>query len=626
MATPDPAPLEIQDLSLGFAVGGRVAPVLRDVSLRLHPEEVVGLVGESGSGKSTILYAVMNHLAPNARIDSGRVRYRGTDLLAADRPTLDRIRGRRIAMVFQDPGTALNPSMRVGRQIVEVLRRHLHMGQAQARERTLDLLRQVRLDDPARVFGAYPHELSGGMKQRAMIAMALSGEPDVLLMDEPTTGLDVIVQGHILRLIALLRHEVRAAILFVSHDLGAVAQIADRIGVLYAGDLMEIGPARDVLTRPRNPYTRGLLAAVPRASGRAALRAIPGSASNDPTRFERCVFADRCADVDALCRTSRPALVPISGGPHASRCHFAAELAGRAHTRGGAPELADTPAGDGPGGPLLRVRDLCVEYRRRGGLLGMRPRATTRALDGVSLTLGREQVVAVVGESGSGKSTLARTILRLEDRRSGVIEFEGRDVFAFGAQDLMRFRRSVQIVFQNPTSSLNPSRTVHEIVARPLRLQGLPARDVRERVRGALAAVNLGEGFLERYPHALSGGEKQRVALARAFVTEPVLVILDEPTTALDVSVQATILELLQALRSRARCAYLLISHDLAVVRHLAHEVIVMRGGAVCEAGPVARLFERPSHGYTRELLAAVPKLPKDGAPARAPGSEDRAF
>ncbi|HLI12097.1 MAG TPA: ABC transporter ATP-binding protein [Alphaproteobacteria bacterium] len=605
MAANEPV-IAVENLSLSFQVGGERLPALKELSLSLHRDEILGLVGESGSGKSTALFAIMNYLPENAVVEAGAIRYRGVDLLEQDRAALDRIRGNRLAMVYQDPGAALNPSIPLGRQIAEALERHLGLAGGQARRRTLELLRLVQLEDAERVYAAYPHQLSGGMRQRVVIAMALSCDPDALLMDEPTTALDVIVQGHVLELVRRLRSEVHAATLFVSHDIGAVAKLADRIGVLYAGELMELGSAEAVLRHSRNPYTRGLLAAVPRISGRARLQGIPGTASRAPSRFAHCVFADRCPAVAAICRAERPALIEIPSHGLRSRCHFAAQpekLAGlpRAH-----PAATADAAASGGSRPLLEVRGLSVAYRRPAKFLGRRGEVVA-AVRNVSFRLMRERVLGIVGESGSGKSTIARAILRLEPRTQGEILFEGRNIFALDAAALRRFRRSVQIVFQNPMSSLNPRKTIAELVGRPLLLDGVPARKAQERVLAVLDSVGLGAAYLDRLPRQLSGGERQRVALARAFVTNPALVILDEPTTALDVSVQATILELLLAQRRRLGCAYLFISHDLAVVRQVADEVLVLRHGEVQEVGPVATMFEAPAHSYTRALLAAVP-------------------
>jgi peptide/nickel transport system ATP-binding protein len=602
--------IEIRNLTVSFAAGGVLLPAVKELTLTLQPNEVVGLVGESGSGKSTALLAVMNYLPGNAVVESGSIVHGGVDLLRADRATLDGIRGRRIAMIYQDPTTALNPAMTVGAQIAEVLTRHLGMDGERARERTHELLGLVQLDDPPRIAAAFAHQLSGGMQQRVMIAMALSGEPDVLLMDEPTTALDVIVQAHVLELVRSLHRQIRSAIVFVSHNLAAVTQLADRIGVLYAGELMELGPAAQVLDHPSNPYTRGLIAAVPRIGARRLPRGIPGTASREPLRFDHCVFLGRCALAADPCRTTRPALVELGAGDHVSRCHFAAEPS---RVEGGPAERAMqvTSESADDARPLLDVSRLSVEYRRGSGFLGLGRPHVVRAVREVSFRLPSRRVLAVVGESGSGKSTLARALLRLEPKAGGRIVFEGADVHALDAGHLRAYRRRAQIVFQNPTSSLHPRKRVADIVARPLVLHGVARDDRRRRVMATLRAVGLTEAYLDRFPEQLSGGEKQRVALARAFVTEPLLVVLDEPTTALDVSVQATILELLLEQKERTGCAYLLISHDLAVVRQVADEVMVMRDGEVCESGDAEQIFTRPAHPYTRELLAAVPDLPE---------------
>jgi peptide/nickel transport system ATP-binding protein len=601
MSAADPV-LSIERLSVSYGE----APVLRDIDLELRRGEVLGLVGESGSGKSTILYAIMNHLAPGAVIEGGAIRYGSVDLLRASRAELDAIRGRRLAMVYQDPGTALNPSIAVGAQVAEVRRRHFSESEAAARRFVLEALGMVGLEDPERIYRSYPHLLSGGQRQRVMIAMALAGEPDALLMDEPTTALDVIVQARILELVRGLKSRIGAAILFVSHDLGAVAGIADRIGVLYAGDLMEVGPAAAILDNPKNPYTRGLLAAIPRVDERAPLAGIPGSASRAPDRFAHCVFAGRCGLTEEVCRTSRPALL-ATGPERASRCHFAQDTERLSQW----PRPAEAgPDDESPAAtePILSVEHLSVEYRR-GGIIGPFGATVVHAVKDASFSLSPNRVLAIVGESGSGKTTIARTILRLEGKHGGKILFDGEEVFELGAEALRRFRRSVQIVFQNPTSSLNPRKTALDLVARPLRLAGAGRREAVERAADMLRSVGLGETFHARRPHELSGGEKQRVALARAFATEPALVILDEPTTALDVSVQASVLALLEELRRKAGCAYLLITHDLAVVRHIADDIVVMRAGEICETGPAEEIFSSPRHPYTRALLDAAPRI-----------------
>jgi peptide/nickel transport system ATP-binding protein len=601
MASVEPV-LAIEGLSVSFGA----THVLRDVALDIRRGEVFGLVGESGSGKSTLLFAVMNYLPPGASVDAGTIRFEDKNLLGATRGELDRVRGRRIAMVYQDPGSAFNPSLRVGVQVDEVRRRHFGESPAAARAETLKAFRTVGLDDPERMHASFPHQLSGGQRQRAMIAMAIAGAPEILLMDEPTTALDVIVQARILELVRSLKEKLGVAVLFVSHDLGAVAQVADRIGVLYAGELMEVGAAKTILRGSRNPYTRGLLAAIPRVDQRTALAGIPGTASRAPDRFSHCVFAGRCGLTAAICRAERPGLVAVAPA-HRSRCHFAASAA-LLETWPPATDRAHPPAPTATGRPLLEVEHLHVEYRSGGFVPGLGGK-TVRAVEDVSFALAPERVLAVVGESGSGKTTLARTLLRLERAKSGRAVFDGEEVFSLGADPLRTFRRRVQIVFQNPTSSLNPRKRVLDLVARPLRLGGLSGAASTRRAADTLASVGLDATFHRRFPHELSGGEKQRVALARAFATGPALVILDEPTTALDVSVQATVLALLQELRRIAGCAYLLITHDLAVVRHIADDVIVMRGGEVCESGPVRQIFNAPQHPYTRALIEAVPRI-----------------
>jgi ABC-type glutathione transport system ATPase component len=541
--------LAIDGLRVAYRAGMQSNPVLREISFTIDRGEVLGIVGESGSGKSTLLFTIVNYLPANATIEGGIVRFNGRDLLSAAPDVLRATRGRRIAMVYQDPATGLNPAMRVGAQIAEVRRQHFAETGSAARRRAAELLGEVGIDAPQRIAGSYPHQLSGGQQQRVMIAMALAGEPDLVLMDEPTTALDVLVQARFLDLIRDLKQRLGLSVLFVSHDLGVVAAIADRIGVLYAGELMELGPAREVLEKPENPYTRALLTAIPRIDARS-----PGVIGRLPEKTAPAAVVARSDDAEA---------------------------------------------------PLLQVAELSVGYRRPR-LWRRDSVAAVRAVKHVSFSLQPEQVLAIVGESGSGKTTVARTLLRLQRPHSGSVLFEGDDVFALGWARLRSLRRQVQIVFQNPTSSLNPRKAVLDLVARPLRLAGASSEGARAQAAAMLAAVGLGSEFLGRWPHQLSGGEKQRVAIARAFVTGPKLVILDEPTTSLDVLVQAAIFELLERLKRERRCSYLLITHDLAVVRHIADHVVVMRAGEVCESGTVATVFGEPRHSYTKALLDAA--------------------
>jgi peptide/nickel transport system ATP-binding protein len=602
MPTNEPL-LALEQLSITYPAGAQVRRVLRDISFTMSRGEILGIVGESGSGKSTLLFAIMNHLPPNAAVEGGVVRFGPLDLLGASPDVLQATRGRRIAMVYQDPAAALNPAMRVGAQIAEVRRQHFAEPVEVALRRTAELLATVGIDAPQRIAGSYPHQLSGGQQQRVMIAMALAGEPDLVLMDEPTTALDVIVQAHLLDLIRDFKQRLGVAVLFVSHDLGAVAAIADRIGVLYAGELMELGPAGDVLEHPANPYTSGLLRAIPRIDAPLLIKGIPGYVPQSAAPAPGCVFVDRCDLAAPICHEARPTLVPIDRAREwLSRCHFAGTTVASV-----APASSTISAVRTRGGelPLLKVAELSVQYgHSRAWRLSARP--AVQAVRSVSFDIQPEEVLAIVGESGSGKTTVARTLLRLQRKQSGSVVFEGEDVSTLRSARLRRFRRQVQIVFQNPTSSLNPRKTVLDLVARPQRLAGASIKTARADAVAMLAAVGLRQEFLRRWPHQLSGGEKQRVAIARAFVTIPKLVILDEPTTSLDVSVQASILRLLELLKRERRCSYLLITHDLAVVRQIADTIIVMRAGEVCESGTVTAVFGNPRHAYTKALLDAA--------------------
>jgi len=599
--------LSVKGLSVAYAGNAKRRAVLREVGFQVTRGEALGIVGESGSGKSTLLFSIMNYLPDTAVIEAGSVRYDGVDLLRAPPGVLQGIRGRRIAMVYQDPAQSLNPAIKVGDQIAEVRKYHFGESRSAALRRADALLASVGIDAPERIAASYPHELSGGQQQRVMIAIALAGEPDLLVMDEPTTALDVIVQARLLDLIRDLKQRARIAILLVSHDLGAVAAIADRIGVLYAGELMELGPAREMLRRPDNPYTRGLMAAIPRVDARVPIKGIAGGLPRGRGRDLGCVFADRCDLSVSKCLAVRPQLTHIGRSREwLSRCHFAGAAAPASARTAPAPvptRLTEPNSEDGTA--LLRVCELSVDYRRLGKW-GFFARQVIHAVRNVSFTLRPEHALAIVGESGSGKTTVARTLLRLQEKRAGVVSFGGEDVFAFGADALRRFRQQVQMVFQNPTSSLNPRKTVADLVTRPLRLAGTASDVARDKAEKMLRNVGLDGGMLRRWPHQLSGGEKQRVAIARAFITEPKLVILDEPTTSLDVSVQASILELLARLKAEHRCSYLLISHDLAVVRHVADSVAVMQAGEIREHGDVETVFSEPRHPYTRALLDAA--------------------
>lgn len=605
----DPA-LTVQNLSVGFKVGNEIRPVLNDLTFDVQAGEIIGIVGESGSGKSTALFAAMNYLADNAEIKEGQVLLQGEDLLSLSRPELDAVRGSNIAMVFQDPTSALNPSMTIGGQIAEGVARHLGIAGQSLKDRVLFWLEKVRLENPNETFFKYPHELSGGQRQRAMIALALAMEPNVLLMDEPTTALDVIVQTHILELVRDLCRETKTGVVFVTHDLGAVAQIADRILVLYAGETMEFGAASQVLQTPCNPYTRGLIAALPKMSARMQPKAIPGSISNDPQRFDTCVFSDRCQSASNICKTTRPAIQTNELGV-ASRCHFK-DPEGSIVQVEEVVSVKQNRTAKSTDIPILAFSAVDVTYRSKPSLSSIfidRGQYGFVAVNDMSFDLSKDRTLAIVGESGSGKTTIARAVLRLVQPSAGQIFYEGQDLATMSQSELRAFRQKVQIVFQHPTSSLNARKSVLDLVSRPMILAGSNVAKAEKAALAMLNEVGLDESYSKRRPHELSGGEMQRVAIARAFVTEPSLLILDEPTTALDVSVQASVLQLLARLKQEHGCTFLLISHDLAVVRQLADDIIVMRHGYLCESGTVDQIYANPQHEYTRELMESAPSL-----------------
>ena len=611
--------LEFRDVGIAYATRAGEVPVIPALSFRMDAGEAMGLVGESGCGKSTVALSIVRYLGRAGRLVRGRILFEGRDLATLDAAELRAVRGRRIAMVYQDPMASLNPVMTVGRQLMEVPMIHEGVGAAAAHDRAIEMLREVKLADPAAVMTRYPHQLSGGQQQRIVIAMALIAEPALLVMDEPTTGLDVTVEAAVLDLLRELRRRRRTAILFISHNLGTVVRVCDRVGVMYRGELVEEGSVRQIFTDPRHPYTRGLLDCLP-ALGRdkrhAPLVPIPGQLEPALARPPGCGFAARCVHVDRARCTSAPiALLPRDGARgHRVACVRAAELAPwtRRRPEGTAADAAD--ASD----PVISTQRLGKLYHPRSGLFGA-GRAPVRALRDVDVVAGRGQTLAIVGESGCGKSTLAKVLAGIEVATDGHVMLDGAEIGGLGVDRRSRaLRRKLQMVFQNPESTLNPSHTVGYAIGRALRRlrEGAPA-DPRAGVARLLEIVKLAPELARRKPRQLSGGEKQRVAIARALAGDPDVIVADEPVSALDVSVQATIVNLLGELQAARGTTLVFISHDLAVVRYLADHVAVMYLGAIVEFGRVASVFAPPYHPYTEALLSAVPVPDPDRQYAR---------
>ncbi|WP_051812879.1 dipeptide ABC transporter ATP-binding protein [Kitasatospora sp. MBT63] len=604
--------LAVRDLRVDFGP----APAVRGVDLELHRGETLGIVGESGSGKSVTALAVLGLLPGTARI-GGSVRLEGRELVGLPGRELARIHGRKVAMVFQDPLSAFTPVYRIGDQIAEALRIHQPLDRAAARGRAAELLDLVGIPAPGRALDSFPHEFSGGMRQRAMIAMAIANDPDILLADEPTTALDVTIQAQVLEVLRTAQRETGAALVLVSHDLGVIAGMADRVAVMYAGRVVETAPVDDLFARPRHPYTLGLIGAAPRLDGRGGpLVPIPGNPPAPGEGGPGCPFAPRCPLAEGRCRTAEP---PLAGaGAHLAACVRADELAERGPAPSEVYPVPELPAPADPGpregrAQVLAVTGLTKTFPQLKGAVFKRKVGEVYAVDGVDLDIRRGETLGLVGESGSGKSTTLYELLRLAAPQAGRIELLGQDTARLDPAAAHRLRGRLQIVFQDPMASLDPRMPVGDIVAEPLHAQAVPREEAARRVPALLRQVGLEAAHADRYPHQFSGGQRQRISIARALAVRPDLLVLDEPVSALDVSIQAGVLNLLQRLKAELGLAYLFVSHDLSVIRHLADRVSVMYLGRTVETGAVAEVFERPRHPYTRALLSAVP-LPDPAA------------
>lgn len=602
---PDVVPaLQVTGLEVAYRVRGASRTVLSDVSFEIASGGSFGLVGESGCGKSTIAMAVVRHLAAGGTRTAGSVRIDGADIYSLGPQALREVRARQVGVVYQDPVSALNPATRVGKQVVEVFE-VLGYAPADAEDRALEALASVQIADPGRVMSRYPHQLSGGMAQRVVIAMAIAPQPSLLILDEPTAGLDATVAAEVLDLVADLRGNYGTSVMFISHNLGVIHRVCDHVGVLYAGRLVETGPTAQVFADPGHPYTTGLLRCIPRVGATkhdGPLETIPGTVPSDAIASVGCAFVDRCAMATEVCRSSVPPFVALDDG-HRSRCHHAGSALDLV-------QAAPTPVGRQSGhrkAPLLRLDDVSKTFRQEG--------VPIAALRNISLTIHVGEALGLVGESGSGKTTLAHLIAGVHAPDSGAkLTFGDRPL---GESTSARNRDQVlaiQMVFQNPDSSLNPRHPVRRILARAVQRLARVSRAVAQRrVNGLAQSVQLANRYLDARPGELSGGLKQRVAVARAFAGHPELVLCDEATSALDVSVQAAILNLLVDLQRDHDVSYLFISHDLGVVRHIADRIAVLYLGEIVEIGAAGQVFDGPHHPYTEALLSAVAHVDEPG-------------
>jgi peptide/nickel transport system ATP-binding protein len=599
---------EIEGLHIDYATESGVLHAVRDVSLAIHEHESFGLVGESGSGKSTLAMGSIRYLASNGKVTDGSVRLNGVELLGLPAKELRELWGSRIGVVYQSPLSALNPSIVIGKQLAEVARQHLGMDRGAAFARVTEMLTKVAMPDPEAVMKRYPHQLSGGMLQRCVIAMALMTDPSLLIMDEPTTALDVTTQAVVLDLVADLKREFDSAILYITHDLGVITKICDRVGVMYAGEFMEQSALYELFKRPLHPYTLDLLGCVPHfdpTPEKRSLVTIPGAIPRVDELPPGCIFSPRCKFVEDACTVARPPLDEVAPH-HLSAClrwrivpppaeylREATEAVRVAQSEGARPEV------------LVEAEGAQVHFKAAKGVI--------RAVDGMDLQVSVGQTLGVVGESGSGKTTVARAIIGLTPATGGRITLHGTPLASSTARRSRSILRKIQMVFQNPDASLNPTRSVGDAIMRPLSLLGgLNRQQARQRARELLQSVSLPVSYFERLPHELSGGEKQRVAIARAFAAEPELILCDEPISSLDVSVQGSLMNLLMRLQVEKRTSYVFISHDLSAVQHLSDAIAVVYLGHVMEIGDATSVLTPPFHPYTEALLSAIPLADPD--------------
>ncbi len=613
--------LDVRDLTTWLMSHDAPVRAVDGVSLTINRGETFALVGESGCGKSMTALSVARLLPENARVRAGTVHLAGTELLGLAEASMREVRGKRIGMIFQEPGTSLNPVLTVGTQIGEVIKRHTALRGARVRDRCVELLDSVGIPDASRRLGEFPFQLSGGMKQRVMIAAALACAPDLLIADEPTTALDVTIQAQVIDLLKRLQSERNMSILLITHDLAVVAQIAHKVGIMYAGQIIEQASRQQFFEHPAHPYSRKLFQSLPGGvSGDSSLAVIPGTVPSMTRVFAGCRFAERCDLHKPVCDARPPPWVGL-GHYHEVRCVLYAGAARDAAPREQADGVDTHVIADGAGtpgaaqpvvtddSPLLEVEGLEVHFPIRRGLF-KRTVGAVRAVDGVSLQLGSGECLALVGESGCGKTTVGKSILHLVPPTAGRVLLDGVELGALSRTQLRARRKDMQIVFQDPYASLNPRMRVADLLQEGMAALGLGDAQWRDgRAEELLSQVGLAAYMSSRYPHEFSGGQRQRIAIARALAVDPKLLICDEPTSALDVSVQAQILNLLKSLQQRLGLSYLFITHDFSVVEFLAQRVAVMYLGRIVEWGPRDAVLKRPRHPYTRALLSAVPTI-----------------
>jgi peptide/nickel transport system ATP-binding protein len=608
--------LEVDNLNIAYKTRKHLLPAVRQVSFSINRRETIGIVGESGCGKSTVAFGIVNFLGQNGRITGGSVKFEGSELVGRSEKDLNRLRGDRIAMVYQDPMAALNPTVRIGEQLAEVLTAHRDITWEAARKRCVDMLNRVHMPDAGRVMDRYAHQLSGGQQQRVVIAMAMLNEPALLIMDEPTTALDVTVEATVLDLVEDLKSEFSTGILFISHNLGVVARVSDKLCVMYAGEVVEKGEVGEIFRSPAHPYTVGLLSCVPKLGTDKAGSQLNPIRGRVPAIIDRpkdaCVFEPRCDFAAERCVQARPGLMEVPPD-HVARCFFAEKVLRRRAGKGPAKiKVVGEADREAPPAPLLTLEGLKVYYeqesRSLASIFGMAEPQFVRAVDDISLTLSKGKTLGIVGESGCGKSTLVKGVIGLERITGGDAEFLSIDIREPVSSREQKIIQEMQMVFQNPDATLNPSYPVGKQIARPIRrFKTVPKDEVYDEVVRLLRAVRLGKSYYNRYPRQLSGGEKQRVGIARALASRPDLVICDEPVSALDVSVQAAVLNLLLDIQKQFGTTLIFIAHDLSVVRFFSDEVAVMYLGQVMELGPAETIYAPPYHPYTEALLSAVP-------------------